>query len=340
MTLKDIAARLGISHSTVSLALNNSPLVAEGTRKRVLAAAAEMGYRANPYISALMAARRRGRDPEEAPVIALVTPNRTADYWKERYHLRRFMEGCTATAGSLGIRTELFWIGEEKMTAKRMNDILFNRGIRGAVLLSHGIWGHRLDFAWQELATVTYGVRSLSPDTDWIAADFYGNMETALDVLKSHGWKRIGFTMDVPFPYEQHNRWLSAYLMEQDRGKIQRLSPWLEEDPTLEGFRQWFARARPEVIICVRPARVMDWLQQMGLKVPDDVGLAAIGTAEAGGRISGIEENTRMCGKLAMEMLIDRIQRGQFGPYEAPQHVIVKGSWNEGETIRAKHERA
>ena len=155
VTLKDIAKNLGISHSTVSLALNNSPKVARATREKILETAKKMGYRASPYVSALMAARRKGQDPKHAPVIALITPNRTADYWKKRHHLRRFISGCTATAQSLGIRTELFWIGEKNMTAKRMNEILFNRGINGAVLMTHGIWGTRLHHEWRDLATVT-----------------------------------------------------------------------------------------------------------------------------------------------------------------------------------------
>ena len=244
-----------------------------------------------------MAARRKGQDPKEAPVIALITPNKTPDYWKERYHIRRFIEGCSVTARSLGIQTELFWIGEEKMTAKRKNEILYNRGIRGAVLLSHGTWGKRMDYAWQHLATVTYGARSLDPDTDWIGADFYGNMELALQTLLKYGFKRIGFTMDKPFHYQHHNRWLAAYIMEQSRKHIVRL-------------------------------------KRLGSKVPGEVGVEATGTAEVGGETSGIEENTQACGKLGMEMLIGRIHRGEFGPYKAPQHVIVKGSWNEGKTLR------
>ena len=334
VTLKDIARHLGISHATVSLALNNSPKVAEATRKRVLAAAEEMGYRASPYVSALMAARRKGQGPKEAPVIALITTNQTPDYWKERYHIRRFIEGCSVTARSLGIQTELFWIGEEKMTAKRMNEILYNRGIRGAVLLSHGTWGKRMDYAWQHLATVTYGARSLEPDTDWIGADFYGNMELALQTLLKYGFKRIGFTMDKPFHYQHHNRWLAAYIMEQSRKDIVRLKPWLDAKPAFKGFKEWFQATKPKVIICVQPVTIIEWLQRLGIKVPEDVGVVAIGTAELGGETSGIEENTQACGKLGMEMLIGRIHRGEFGPYKAPQHVIVKGSWNEGKTLR------
>jgi LacI family transcriptional regulator len=43
-SIKDIAIALGVSHATVSRALNDSPLIAEQTKERVRAAAAEMGY--------------------------------------------------------------------------------------------------------------------------------------------------------------------------------------------------------------------------------------------------------------------------------------------------------
>ncbi|MBX9451192.1 MAG: LacI family DNA-binding transcriptional regulator [Neoaquamicrobium sediminum] len=43
-TIKDIAAALGVSHVTVSRALNDSPLVTDETKKRLRDAAAKMGY--------------------------------------------------------------------------------------------------------------------------------------------------------------------------------------------------------------------------------------------------------------------------------------------------------
>jgi len=44
VTLADVAERVGVSVVTVSRALNASPLVAESTRQRILAASAELGY--------------------------------------------------------------------------------------------------------------------------------------------------------------------------------------------------------------------------------------------------------------------------------------------------------
>jgi DNA-binding LacI/PurR family transcriptional regulator len=55
--IRDVARKVGVSVATVSFALNGQPGVAEDTRQRILAAAAELGYRANPQAQAL----RRGR---------------------------------------------------------------------------------------------------------------------------------------------------------------------------------------------------------------------------------------------------------------------------------------
>ena len=336
VTLRDIADRLSISTAAVSMALRDSPKVSEETRSRVLSAVKELGYQSNPYVSALMSARRKGQHPEKGPVIAVITSNDTASGWKERYHMRCFIAACEEVGQRLGLSLEIFWIGGKNMSAQRMNDILLNRGIRGAILMSHGVWGGRLDHSWDGIATVTSGVRRLTPDTDLVSSDFYGNMERALHALRGKGFERIGFAMDIPYPYANHNRWLSAYLMEQSQQKIPRLNPWLDEAPNFEKFSVWFEQERPEVIICVNPNQVMDWLRKMALDVPREVGVATISVAEAGGEISGIVENTETSGRLAIEMLVGRIHHCEFSRYEVPQHVVVEGHWNPGKTVRQR----
>src|SRR6266480_6923291 len=55
--IRDVARLAGVSVASVSFALNGQPGVADHTRRRILAAAERLGYRANPQAQAL----RRGR---------------------------------------------------------------------------------------------------------------------------------------------------------------------------------------------------------------------------------------------------------------------------------------
>jgi DNA-binding LacI/PurR family transcriptional regulator len=68
-TLDDVAARCGVSYQTVSRVVNNSPLVTEKTRARVLKAVAELDYRPN------LAARRLAT--QRSNVIGMVGTNIT-----------------------------------------------------------------------------------------------------------------------------------------------------------------------------------------------------------------------------------------------------------------------
>ena len=50
VTIQDIADALGLSRNTVSKALNNTGVLAEETRQKILEKAAEMGYRRFIYL--------------------------------------------------------------------------------------------------------------------------------------------------------------------------------------------------------------------------------------------------------------------------------------------------
>ncbi len=56
-TIRDVAARAGVSHQTVSRVINGSPNVAEATRMRVLGAIGELGYVPSPMARGLISNR-------------------------------------------------------------------------------------------------------------------------------------------------------------------------------------------------------------------------------------------------------------------------------------------
>ena len=55
VTLQDIADALGISRNTVSKAINNTGILADSTREKVLKKAMEMGYKQFSYVTVVNA---------------------------------------------------------------------------------------------------------------------------------------------------------------------------------------------------------------------------------------------------------------------------------------------
>ena len=72
VTIQDIADALGLSRNTVSKALNNTGVLAEETRQRVLEKAAEMGYRRIIYLSHPSSSSEENVEIKE---LALITQN-------------------------------------------------------------------------------------------------------------------------------------------------------------------------------------------------------------------------------------------------------------------------
>lgn len=97
MNLKELAALLGLSQTTVSRAINGYPEVAEGTRLRVLSAAREAGYRANKT------ARRLAKGETKSVCVAFSLANSRGS----RLHLSDFLVGACELAREADVQVVL-----------------------------------------------------------------------------------------------------------------------------------------------------------------------------------------------------------------------------------------
>src|SRR6185295_13939113 len=120
VTMKTIAAQAGVTQATVSMCLANNPRIPAVTRTRVRAIAERLGYRPNPYISALMRVRRQGRTSNDRPVLALVNGLESEDGWKKTISLtvRQMRDGAMERAAVRGYRAEEFWLHRDGMSAE------------------------------------------------------------------------------------------------------------------------------------------------------------------------------------------------------------------------------
>src|SRR5258708_2570768 len=118
-TLQDVAIRVGVHRTTVSLALRDHPRIPLKTRQRIQAAAKKLGYRANPLVAALMRSRRTGKVVKHA-VIAYVTSHSTRYGWRPpECEEPNFFPGAAERANDFGYKLEHFWLNEPGMSPTR-----------------------------------------------------------------------------------------------------------------------------------------------------------------------------------------------------------------------------
>ena len=186
VTMKDIAHRCGIHHSTVQRALARSPEVNAETAERVLAVAAEMGYNpAHSEAARRLVSRRYGKTPLNQ-VIALYLPHNFARVT----HFHRVFQGIVDITNAE--QYDLLTIATDAQTASRPLSRIIQRGeVDGAIIFAFRAEVERLraDDSFAGLPIVMVMVPA--PETSGVLIDDFGGGRAAADHLLTLGHRRI-----------------------------------------------------------------------------------------------------------------------------------------------------
>jgi DNA-binding LacI/PurR family transcriptional regulator len=179
VTLMDVARHCGVSRATVSLVLNDSPLVATKTRDRVRQAMTELGYVYNRAAAALRT--------QHSDAIGVVLTNITNPYFAE------FATGVQDILTSSGTVPLLAVSGEDRDLQHRLVTSLVERNVDGIVLIpAHGTAPNDLP---ELLGTplVLMARRLNGMEVDYVGAQNHDGGYAAAEHLYSHGCRRIAF---------------------------------------------------------------------------------------------------------------------------------------------------
>ena len=179
VTLMDVARHCGVSRATVSLVLNDSPLVAEKTRDRVRQAMTELGYVYNRAAASLRT--------QHSDAIGVVLTNITNPYFAE------FATGLQDVLTSSGTVPLLAVSNEDRDLQYRLITSLVERNVDGIVLVpAHGTTPDNLP---NLLGTplVLLARRLQGMDVDYVGAQNRDGGYAAAEHLYSHGCRRIAF---------------------------------------------------------------------------------------------------------------------------------------------------
>ncbi len=337
--MKTIAAQADVTQATVSMCLANNPRIPVATRARIQAVAERLGYRPNPYVSALMRVRRQGRAHREMPVIALVNGLDSPTAWRKTAPptVRLMLEGAVERAALRGYQTQEFWLHQDGMSADRFSGMLHARGIHGLLLgpLAYGAPTPALK--WEHFAAVRLGVPLPSLTITTVCNDHYFSALQVVRECHRLGYRRPGLVVLRSHRERFHGRWDGGLLV--GRHLLAGLKPaqtlLLDNWDDLTGVAPWLKREKPDVVISPSADVLQLHFKRIGWRIPQDIGLASLACPKQDHPCSGIWQNGALIGATGMDALISMLERNERGLPTQAHTVMVEGIWNPGRTLRS-----
>jgi len=339
-SLRDLARTLGLSHTTVSEALRNSPRVSAATRQRVLKAARVAGYRANPLAGALMSEMRRSRSGTFRGVLAVLDldgPSRRPVN-AARYH-HELVRGASLRATELGFKTEPFVVDHGDISISRLDAILQSRGIHGIFLLPVSESPDLSQLDWSRYAGVYADYIIEHPGLHCICSDHYRSMMMVLQRLEALGYRRPGLVLNEHHDQRLLHRWEAAFqAYHNHHHAFTRLPPLVIPEISRTEFVVWFQATKPDVVLCHR-AEAIGWMEECGANVPRTHGFCCLNEMLNVIPCAGIDLQPRLLGIRGVELLIAQLHRNEYGVPDTPLTTTLPALWVDGPTLRPQTKR-
>lgn len=329
ITLKEVAARSGLSLATVSYALRGHAKIPPETRRQVTMVADALGYRPNPRIASLMAHIRRARGPSAGERIAFVWVHTPREETRHDPFLQEVVAGARQRAEQLGYHIEEFWTEQTGMTDHRLSTILKSRGITGVVFspVMHEVTV-TLNFDWSAFACAVIGHARWNPELHHAGHHHYHAMHATLEELRKAGYRRPAVILNPEANERGRRAWQAAFLAFHPlpRQAPALLLPDLPADAT--ALRQWLARQRPDVLILHRSRMIRQieaWLPASG--APQ---LCALHWSEDLGDMPGIDQRFDLVAANAVDLVVSQLIANETGVPEVPRVTLFPGQWIPG----------
>ena len=332
-TMADVARLAGVHRSTVSRALRDDPRITPDQREQIKAAAAQLGYRTNPLVAALMSARRSRQEPLYRATLGFVTK-----YPRERaaWFAREFgplLQGATERAHAQGYHLEEFNGHEHTQSPARLSEILQHRGIHGLIIAPLHSIHDTVQLDWTKFGAIAVGYSLREVALSRVAHNHFTGLALAAQQARTAGHERLGLVLPRRVVEKVGKRWLAAFYLDQaEHSPSTAVPPLLFEEENEAEFRAWFTTHRPTALLCLNAAVLQGWLAN--IKVP--AGCPAVISLDRRPRdrgITGVDQDYARLGAAAADAVIGLLHRNEQGLPPKPFTLLLDGTWIDGRSL-------
>jgi DNA-binding LacI/PurR family transcriptional regulator len=331
-TISDIARLAGVSKSTVSRALNDSPLIGAETKQRIRAIAQEHHFKMN--------APARRLSLKQSHAIAMANVAWDADSAEPDTFMLEVMGGVASALYASGYDLLVVAV-DERDGADWARDYL-QSGRADGVILPACMERHLHAFTAMKAPFVIWGLPPGNYSYCTVSGDSFTGGKLATDHLLQTGRTRVAFlsgpesATEVRERYRGYETALQLAGREVDQSLVVRVE-WcgpamnascstavaelLEREPDLDGI---FAISDRVAIAAI------DALRAHGRRVPEDVGVVGYDDISIARHINPplttIRQNGPLAGRLLAETLVRHLETGAIANVSIPAELVVRGS--------------
>ncbi len=321
VTIQDIADALGLSRNTVSKAINNSPVVAEDTKRMIFEKAALMGYKQFSYLNIANNIITSDSQPKKNEIALFANHVFNASHFGTS-----MIDKVQCELGKLGYGLTIYRVMNEDIAALRLPatfDSSRAAGILCMELFNYEYCSMLCDLSIPLLSVDAPVTLSQPPvKMDVLLMENYYGTHAIVRHMKDKGVRSMGFIGDImhcrsfcerasafhdavyfnKLPYDPAMSFIES--INDGTAWLSALERWFD---SLESF--------PEFLMCANDSialAVIKLLKKRGLRIPEDILIAGFDDSPESRYISPplttVHIHSQSMGLTAVEMLISRIK--------------------------------
>ena len=318
ITMAEVARAAKVHQTTVSLALRNDPRLPRETRLRIRALADSLGYRPDPMLSALNF-YRSSKDPAKTqPLIAFILRSQAHRPAGHFYSDNQFLQGARRAAERMGYQIVPFQIESLPTEGARLSRVFRSRGIDGVIVGCLDVSLRELTMAWDDFSALCIECQHLGLSLHRVGNDQLGVTRTAIRRVIELGYRRIGVAVGEVEETSLRKPFSAGHLLEMnEQGSVPFIPPLLlqaSSDAAMAAELAAWVRGHQIEVVLSNWSVIPKLLRSVGLRVPQDVGVATLDHNPHEGASAGIRQSHELVGERAVEglaLLMRMNQRGQ-----------------------------
>mgnify|MGYP000949119999 CR=1 FL=1 len=328
VTISDVAKKAHVSRSTVSRVLNNQRHhVREETRRAVLQAAQDLGYRPNSIARSLKT--------KKSHCIGVITDDIDTPF------LPSMLKAIEHYAFSRGYSALVCNSGYELDRQKAYIEMLTQRQVDGIIFAASFVYSYTEELINPGLPIVYAYSYSPHPKKNSVLSDDMSAACQAVDYLVNLGHRRIGYINGPEDVIPSRERIKGYRKALQDHGLIfdvglVRNGEWEEPKSAYQAAKELLALQDPPTAIFaandVMASGVIDAAADLGLQVPNDISVIGYDDRDMARFLKPALTTVRLpmadIGSTAAKMLIDSLEHGEtlIDSTYVPCQLIVRKS--------------